>query len=129
MFPDFGRCDDVGFEVPRRAATLAQRRIGPGSVVAIPHSGSSHFFADLFAVCSVGATAARLESPDAQHKSGRNITAVAVAVGMKAPVFLPQHASVTPRRRNSAWTCPHSGSESIAAGDSQEDGETPRRFV
>jgi hypothetical protein len=58
MFPDFGRCgaiDDVGFglrwetgtialEVARRAATLAQRRIGPGSVVAISHSGSAHFF-------------------------------------------------------------------------------------
>jgi hypothetical protein len=38
-------------------------------------------------------------------------------------------ASVTPRRRNSARICPHSGSESIAAGESQEDGETPRRFV
>ena len=76
MFPDFGRCgsiDDVGLglrwetatlalEVARRAAVLAQRRIGPGSVVAISHSGSAHFFADLFAVWTVGAAAACLDS-------------------------------------------------------------------
>jgi oxalate---CoA ligase len=76
MFSDFGRCgsiDDVGFgmrwetgmlahEAARRAAILAQRRIGPGSVVAISHSGSAHFFADLFAVWTVGAAAACLDS-------------------------------------------------------------------
>jgi hypothetical protein len=89
MFPDFersGAIDDVRFglrwetgtialEVPRRAATLAQRRIGPGPVVAISHSGSAHFFADLFAVGSVCARAACLKPPDVQHKSRRNITA------------------------------------------------------
>jgi acyl-CoA synthetase (AMP-forming)/AMP-acid ligase II/thioesterase domain-containing protein len=76
MFPDFGRCgaiDDIGLglrweagtlavEVARRAATLAQCRIGPGSVVAISHSGSALFFADLFAVWTIGAVAACLDS-------------------------------------------------------------------
>lgn len=75
MFPDFeccGRIDDVGLgicweasmlahEASRRAAILAQRHIGPGSVVAISHSGSAHFFADLFAVWAVGAAAACLD--------------------------------------------------------------------
>jgi len=76
MFSDLGRCgsiDDVGLgvrwarsrltlEVARRAAVLKQRQVGPGSVVAILHSGSAHFFADLFAVWTVGAAAACLDS-------------------------------------------------------------------
>jgi oxalate---CoA ligase len=75
MFPDFACCgsiNDVGLgirweagmlarEASRRAAILSQRRIGPGSVVAISHSGSAHFFADLFAVWAVGAAAACLD--------------------------------------------------------------------
>jgi oxalate---CoA ligase len=75
MFPDFACCggiDDIGLgmrweasmlahEASRRAAILAQCHIGPGSVVAISHSGSAHFFADLFAVWAVGAAAACLD--------------------------------------------------------------------
>jgi acyl-CoA synthetase (AMP-forming)/AMP-acid ligase II/pimeloyl-ACP methyl ester carboxylesterase len=75
MFPDLshcGRIEDVGLgvhwdggalagEVARRAAILAQHGAGPGSVVAIFHSGSAFFFADLFAVWSVGAAAACLD--------------------------------------------------------------------
>ncbi len=76
MFPDLGRCgsiNDLGrgvrwdagalaVEVVRRTMVLQQHRIGPGAVVAISHSGSAPFFADLLAVWSVGAAAACLDS-------------------------------------------------------------------
>jgi acyl-CoA synthetase (AMP-forming)/AMP-acid ligase II/thioesterase domain-containing protein len=75
MFPDLGLCgsiEDEGLgvcweastlagEAAQRAAILARHRVGPGSVVAIAHSGSAFFFADLFAVWSVGAAAACLD--------------------------------------------------------------------
>ena len=76
MFPllaNCGRIIDVGLgtdwspatlagEVSRRAAVLSQKGIGRRSVVAIGHSGTARFFADLFAVWTVGATAACLDS-------------------------------------------------------------------
>ena len=49
-------------EVARRAAVLAARSVGPGSIVAITHGGTARFFADLFAVWSIGATAACLDN-------------------------------------------------------------------
>ena len=49
-------------EVIRRAAVLAQMGIKPGSVVAIGHGGTAHFFADLFACWHIGAAAACLDS-------------------------------------------------------------------
>ncbi len=75
MFSDLERCgsiEDVGLgmrweagrlagEVAQRACVLKQRGVGPGTVVAISHSGSTFFFADLFAVWSVRATAACLD--------------------------------------------------------------------
>lgn len=51
----------LGDEVHRRMATLSQMGIARGSVVAIGHGGTSRFFADLFAVWNVGATAACLD--------------------------------------------------------------------
>jgi acyl-coenzyme A synthetase/AMP-(fatty) acid ligase len=48
-------------EVTRSAAFLSQMRIGRGSKVIIVHSGSARFFADLFAVWTVGAAAACLD--------------------------------------------------------------------
>src|SRR5262249_6632083 len=76
MFFDPGVCggiEDVGLgqrwdrrrlaeEIARRAAVLASTGVGLGSVVAIAHGGSAHFFADLFAVWNVRAAAACLDS-------------------------------------------------------------------
>jgi oxalate---CoA ligase len=49
-------------QVDRRAAVLAQNGIGQNSILAIAHGGTAHFFADLFAVWKLGATAACLDS-------------------------------------------------------------------
>jgi oxalate---CoA ligase len=49
-------------QVERRAAALSQIGIGRGSVIAILQSGGVHFFADLFAAWTVGATVACLDS-------------------------------------------------------------------
>src|SRR5579862_5325081 len=69
----FGRIEDLGLgfawdgamferEVAHRAAILSQLGAGPGSVIAIFHSGTARFFADLFAVWRIGAAAACLDS-------------------------------------------------------------------
>ena len=68
----FGSIEDLGLnlrwdaltlagEVERRAGVLSQMKIGRGSIVAIAHPGSVHFFGDLFAVWATGATAACLD--------------------------------------------------------------------
>ncbi|HLL27537.1 MAG TPA: long-chain fatty acid--CoA ligase [Xanthobacteraceae bacterium] len=49
-------------EVARRAAVLSQNGIGRGAPVVIAHDGSAHFFADLLAVWTLGATAICLDS-------------------------------------------------------------------
>jgi oxalate---CoA ligase len=48
-------------EVERRAATLSDLGFGRGSVIAIGHGGTARFFADLFAIWKIGATAACLD--------------------------------------------------------------------
>ncbi len=71
-FAEFGGIEDIGLgvrwdaralagEVERRAAALSRMPIGRGSIIAIAHGGSAHFFADLLAVWTVGATAACLD--------------------------------------------------------------------
>lgn len=70
-FASMGRIHDVGSDeawepmrlsdaAARRARLLAKLGIGPGTVAAIAHGGSPTFFADLFAVWSLGACAACL---------------------------------------------------------------------
>ena len=53
----------LGEERDRRAAALSRAGIGPGDCVALIHGGTASFFADLFAVWSLGATACCLD-PD-----------------------------------------------------------------
>jgi oxalate---CoA ligase len=49
-------------EVARRVAVLSVLNIRRGSIVAILHNASAHFFADLFAIWRLGAAAACLDS-------------------------------------------------------------------
>jgi acyl-CoA synthetase (AMP-forming)/AMP-acid ligase II/pimeloyl-ACP methyl ester carboxylesterase len=74
IFPsEYGSIHDIGLDVRwdsaafarqvnRRAALLSKTGVGRGSIVGILHNGTAHFFADLFAVWKVGATAACLDS-------------------------------------------------------------------
>src|SRR5690349_3364531 len=52
---------DFASEVLKHASTLAASGISPGSTVAVVHSGSARFFADLFAVWTLGCTAACID--------------------------------------------------------------------
>lgn len=71
QFGDFGGIEDVALgmrwsnaqfasEVALRADRLAAAGIGAGSTLIIAHTGTAHFFADLFAVWRLGYTAAVL---------------------------------------------------------------------
>lgn len=71
-FSRFGCIQDIGLglhwdqeafarEVDSRAAVLSQLQLGCGAIVAIAHTGTARFFADLFAIWRVGATAACLD--------------------------------------------------------------------
>lgn len=72
QFSEFGSIEDIGLglrwsptdlasEVADRVAALTAAKIKPGSTVVIAHSGSARFFADLFAVWSLGCTAACID--------------------------------------------------------------------
>ena len=71
-FTDFGCITDVNLglrwdpadfasEVLRRTGAMVAADIEPGSTVGIAHLGSAHFFADLFAVWTLGCTAACID--------------------------------------------------------------------
>ena len=55
-------------EILTRATTLAAAGIKPGSTIAIAHSGSARFFADIFAVWAIGCTAACLDPALTQNE-------------------------------------------------------------
>jgi oxalate---CoA ligase len=68
QFAEFGRIEDVALglrwspadfsaEIAKRAAALAAAKLAPGAMVMIAHAGSARFFADLFAVWTLGGTA------------------------------------------------------------------------
>jgi acyl-CoA synthetase (AMP-forming)/AMP-acid ligase II len=72
QFANFGRILDIKLdlrwdpaefaaEVYKRATTLSAADIGAGSIVIVAHSGSARFFADLFAVWTLGCTAACID--------------------------------------------------------------------
>jgi acyl-CoA synthetase (AMP-forming)/AMP-acid ligase II len=71
QFGDLGGIEDVArgvrwsnaqfaSEVALRADRLAAAGVGPGSTLIVAHTGTAHFFADLFAVWRLGCTAAVL---------------------------------------------------------------------
>ena len=73
QFSNFGGIEDIArgqrwsatdfaSEVTTRASTLTAAGVEPGSMVIIAHSGSARFFADLFAVWTLGCTAACVDA-------------------------------------------------------------------
>jgi oxalate---CoA ligase len=77
----------LNHEVMRRAARLVQLGIKAGSVIAIGHGGTAHFFADLFACWHVGAVAACLD-PSLTVGELANVVSFA-----KAALFLTDKAT------------------------------------
>jgi acyl-CoA synthetase (AMP-forming)/AMP-acid ligase II len=78
-FVDFGSIEDVALglrwtptdlasEVSKRAQALHAMGIKDGSIVAIVHSGTARFFADLFAAWTLGCTAACIDPTLTEHE-------------------------------------------------------------
>jgi acyl-CoA synthetase (AMP-forming)/AMP-acid ligase II/thioesterase domain-containing protein len=98
-FDRFGAIHDIGLsfhwdretfarEVNRRAVVLSQLGVGRGSIVAVAHAGSAHFFADLFSIWQVGAMAACID-PSLTSAEFRTVIdfarPLAVLVGQSLP--------------------------------------------
>ena len=80
-FAEFGCIEDVALglhwtpesfasEVMNRAAALTAVNIKPGSMIIVAHSGSARFFADLFAVWTLGCTAACIDATLTKNEVG-----------------------------------------------------------
>src|SRR5262249_39830003 len=59
---------DLVSEVLKRAQALHAMGIKDGSIVAIVHSGTARFFADLFAAWTLGCTAACIDPASTEHE-------------------------------------------------------------
>lgn len=70
--------EELSTEILRRASILARLDVGPGSRVVIAHGGTPSFFADLFAVWHLGASAV-CANPSLTPDEFRNITSFASA--------------------------------------------------
>ena len=70
----------LAVQVERRAAALSKLGIGRRSVVATLHGGGVHFFADLFAAWTLGATVACLDSSLTEDEVNRLIAFTKAAV-------------------------------------------------
>jgi oxalate---CoA ligase len=77
-------------QVARRAVALSEFGIGRGSVVATLHGGGIHFFADLFAAWTVGATVACLDSSLTKNELQRLIAFT------KAAALCLDHQTIAP---------------------------------
>jgi acyl-CoA synthetase (AMP-forming)/AMP-acid ligase II len=109
QFADFGRILDVKLElrwgpadfaaeVHNRAATLSAADIRTGSIVIIAHSGSARFFADLFAVWSLGCAAACIDPALTPSEVGTLVEFIepsAILVG-ETPLVLPDERTGVP---------------------------------
>jgi acyl-coenzyme A synthetase/AMP-(fatty) acid ligase len=80
---------DLASQVLKRTTVLAAARIKLGSIIIIAHSGSAHFFADLFAVWSLGCTAACIDPGFTENEVKRLIDFVepsAILIGADLPI-------------------------------------------
>jgi acyl-CoA synthetase (AMP-forming)/AMP-acid ligase II len=85
---DSWAADHVASEAARRGAALAAAGVGRGDAVLVFHGGTPAFFADLFAVWSVGGIAACLNpglTPEELARVAAFVSAKAVCVGAGAP--------------------------------------------
>lgn len=105
-FSCFGQIHDIGLslhwdqrtfarEVGRRAVVLSQLGVERGSIVAIAHAGTAHFFADLFSIWQLGATAACLD-PSLTDAELRTVLDFARPAAVLADHSLPAGASSFP---------------------------------